>query len=320
MSALACLALHMGMETSILEAQPEHCHALSMPTSPSKNTYALHLDTGELVAAADVTQENKQGPWKCSSSACELRLTHVRGAYPSSATGVPTERAPHFKRKVPKTLHSEQCDVRANDAEAMAKYASRKGKPRRDETVLIQFGLRPAPPVHVAGPASPQNQGSGPGYVGKPGSMQALLSLIESSGGEDQMHKHWYTHHGTSYRWRDIAYKAEQSEFIRLHDEVSGIFNFDKYRPWVIRGTIRESAAESKSGDNTKFIVIGATESSPVPKVRAFAPSNLGFENLWKEAIPGRQVAFLLSKVRTTDLAHGVYGYLTSPTDLVFLS
>lgn len=291
-----------------------------MPISPNKNVHAQYLQTGELVAAADVTQTNKQGPWKCPSPSCSLRLTHVRGTRPSNTAGIPTERAPHFKRKVPKTLHSEQCDIRVNDAEAMAKYVSRKGKPRRDETVLIQFGLRPPPPAHVASTSPPHKQSSGPDYVGRPGSMQALLSLIESSGGEDQMHKHWYTHHGMNYTWRDIAYRAEQSEYIRLHDEVSRIFNFDQYRPWIIRGTIRDSVAESKSGDGTKFIVIGATQSSPVPKVRAYAPSSPDFETLLKEAIPGRQVAFMLSKVRATDKAHGVYGYLTSPADFVFIS
>lgn len=290
-----------------------------MTETTSSTSQARFVLSGERIDASKVTAANKQGPWECPSRDCRLPLTHVWGTQASSASATPTKRAPHFKRKTQKSLHASECAVHLNDLEKMAAYTPRTGYAPRNETVLLRVGHRQKIKKGSATASSPMPKNTGPDYAGKPGSMAAILDFMESVGGDDGMSKLWHTHNGVRYRWREIAYGADHSEYLRLHEAVADLVSFDEYRPWIIWGTVQEGPKDTKYDPSRKVIRVGATYSAPIPKVRVYFPSTPEFTKTLSNIVEGKEVAFVLSGVKETDIAHGVFGHLSNPSDLVLL-
>ena len=285
----------------------------------SSTSHAIYKPSGKVIEAAHVAEDIKRGPWVCPSKFCNLPLTHTRGTRVAAPQGTTVERAPYFKRKTPGTLHSAHCDVHVNDLENMSSHEPRRGYIPRNEIVLLRVGSRPdTNPPKPKAPSRP-SKSTGPDYAGRPGSMSSILKLIESLGGQEAMAKLWHTHHGERYRWNEIAYGAEHAEYVRLHKTVSERFNPDEHRPWIVWGTVQAGAQEAKNDSSKKFLRIGASYSAQVPKVRIYIPNTPEFAAVIRKAVAGTRVAFVISGVKETDIAHGIYGSLNKPDDIAFL-
>ncbi|MBS3183317.1 hypothetical protein [Leucobacter manosquensis] len=291
-----------------------------MGDTTTSTSHALHVPSGEIISASQVGEATKPGPWECPSNKCRLALTPVRATLVAGQGASTIERGPFFKRKTPGTLHTKSCDLHVGDLEKMSAYTPRPGNAPRNETVLLSVGSHPNTKVPEASLSPRTQRNVGPDYAGRAGSMASLLRLIERMGGEEAMKRLWHSHHGQRYRWQEIAYGAEHSEYVRLRDEVTGLFKYDEHRPWIIWGTVQEGPKEPKYDHTKRVLRVGATYGASVPKVRVYVPNTSEFEQVIENAIAGTDVAFVLSGVKETDVAIGVYGNLKAPSDIAFLN
>jgi len=278
-------------------------------------TAAIHVDSGVTIKAVDVDPGNRQGPWECPDDNCQLELSHVR-RQPSYAQSGPVKPASnYFRRKRPLSEHDDQCD--AYTAAKPRKLQVGK-KPKRSEIFLLTVGP-PAPPVEITGGETRERTTRAPeeDYAGHIGSLKVWLKTIERQGSAENMRFFWHRHHGVNYQWDQLSYEANYEDYKRLKREVASLVNPAKERPWLIQGVCQ--SAPKQAQNKRFFLVIGAYESAPVPKVRAFFPMTPEMITATETIVSGTRVAVLLSGGATAERADGFTGDLISPSDLVVL-
>lgn len=130
------------------------------------------------------------------------------------------------------------------------------------------------------------------------------------------MRRFFHRHNGTNYRWDDIAYEANETAYERLLETVRSLINPASDRPWLIRGVSQSGLQKVKYRDDRYFILVGASESASIPKVRAFFTMTPELKEATQDIMSGTRLSVVLTNGEDAFGATGFNGDLNAASDL----